>query len=228
MIIGLVGLKGSGKTTAAQHLQKVLPDAQIKSFANPLKESAKILFNLTDDDVYTSEGKQREVFTSIRYQKCALLDGLGTLFGITREDYINNIYVDLVDMSAHDAFFLYIRDCLRFFTNQKLTVRQILQRHGTDAVRNHFGEDFWIERLFADEFTENTIIDDCRFVNEATKIKEEGGKIIGICRPGLIPDEHPSELEMWSEWDKMVDVTITNSDSLEALYAQLEKALEED
>jgi thymidine kinase len=54
MLIGFTGKMGAGKTTAAGMLTP-----NILSFAEPLKKAAKILFLLTDDQLYTTEGKAR-------------------------------------------------------------------------------------------------------------------------------------------------------------------------
>lgn len=67
-----------------------------------------------------------------------------------------------------------------------LTLRDVLQRFGTEAMRNNFGADFWIERWAAEYLPraerENVVVTDCRFPNEAQRIRELGGTIVHIRR----------------------------------------------
>ncbi|MFJ2814388.1 hypothetical protein [Streptomyces sp. NPDC087294] len=76
-------------------------------------------------------------------------------------------------------------------------VRQYLQRLGTEGGRAVLGENVWVDALFRDYETWGpTVITDLRFPNEADAIRERGGLVIAIQRPGqeLIPDaEHVSE-----------------------------------
>ncbi len=60
MIIGLCGKAGSGKDTAAYRIWELNPSVRISSFAASLKRKVKYDFNLTEDDVFTNEGKERE------------------------------------------------------------------------------------------------------------------------------------------------------------------------
>ena len=53
LVVGLLGKAGSGKTTAAKHMEAVY-GAQRVSFAKPLKEMAKIIWEFTDEQVYGS------------------------------------------------------------------------------------------------------------------------------------------------------------------------------
>ena len=50
MLIGISGKMGVGKTTSAQYLSKYYGFIS-KSFANPLRDKAKLLFPFTDDDL---------------------------------------------------------------------------------------------------------------------------------------------------------------------------------
>ncbi|WP_328742138.1 hypothetical protein OG436_14000 [Streptomyces caniferus] len=76
-------------------------------------------------------------------------------------------------------------------------VRQYLQRLGTEGGRSLLGENVWVDALFRDYETWGpTVITDVRFPNEADAIRERGGLVVAIQRPGqeLIPDaEHVSE-----------------------------------
>jgi len=59
MLVGIHGLKGSGKTTIAKYLQEKYHFIE-KPFADPLKEICKVLFLLDDDQLYgTLEQKEQ-------------------------------------------------------------------------------------------------------------------------------------------------------------------------
>lgn len=58
-IIGIAGKAGAGKDTVAKVLVEEFEFIQY-AFARPLKEGMKVMFGLTDYDVYDSEGKEKE------------------------------------------------------------------------------------------------------------------------------------------------------------------------
>lgn len=91
------------------------------------------------------------------------------------------------------------------------TPRDAMQWLGTDVVRHSLGSDFWIRHmgLFRQENPHiRLVIPDVRFPNEADWIKENGGVLIRVVRPGLSTlDTHASEVEQ----DKIeTDLTIYN------------------
>ena len=103
-----------------------------------------------------------------------------------------------------------------------LSIRQILQRFGTECMRNNYGQDFWIKKaqLKIDTMVDNrkVIIPDIRFDNEADFCRENG-ILIHITRPsadGNVGDiDHPSESGISF---KEGDLHIINDGSLENLY----------
>lgn len=56
-IIGLCGFKGSGKSTAADFLCEM--GYEKRALAAPLKEACQTIFHLSDEQLYTSEGKEK-------------------------------------------------------------------------------------------------------------------------------------------------------------------------
>ncbi len=64
IVIGLLGRAGSGKSTAAKYLAEKY-GAKIFSFAKPLKELAKELFDFADAQVYGSQDEKEAV--DLRY-----------------------------------------------------------------------------------------------------------------------------------------------------------------
>ena len=94
---------------------------------------------------------------------------------------------------------------------QPMTVRDFLQKLGTEGLRTGLHENTWVNALMADyeglydmdtdrTTWPNWIITDTRFPNEAQAIKDAGGIVIRIDRPGYTAvNAHPSEtaLDNW-------------------------------
>src|SRR5437763_1841975 len=77
-----------------------------------------------------------------------------------------------------------------------VTPREIMQKYGTEIVRNHFGiiikdigNNFWVRSLvrrYNDvKNTTNVVVCDVRFKNEVDEIHKQGGIIIKIDRPPI-------------------------------------------
>lgn len=102
-------------------------------------------------------------------------------------------------------------------------VRRFLQYLGTDGVRRTFGDDAWVdvwERRIAGH--ENVAVPDCRFTNEASRVRSAGGVVWRVVRDGFEPkSDHPSEVEQASI---AADVIIHNV-SLDRLPDQIAIAL---
>lgn len=79
---------------------------------------------------------------------------------------------------------------------KNMTVREILQWHGTDLRRNQ-NENYWVDVI--EDIYNNTekglIIDDVRFINEAEFVLNNG-KLFRIDIPGLNTGDHRSEIEL--------------------------------
>ena len=117
---------------------------------------------------------------------------------------------------------------------QPMTVRDFLQKLGTDAIRDGLHTNAWVNALMADykkiDYNDdeqpeypNWIITDTRFPNEAQAIKDAGGIVIRVDRPGVKPiNDHPSEvgLDSWK-----FDYKIANVSDLKALTGTVEMIL---
>jgi hypothetical protein len=126
---------------------------------------------------------------------------------------------------------------------QPMTVRDLLQKLGTECMRTGLHENTWVNALMADYQKElrietdhpysehltarypNWIITDVRFPNEAQAIKDKGGIIIRIDRPGVKPiNAHPSETGL-DDWN--FDHKIANVSDLISLKYTMEVILKE-
>lgn len=124
---------------------------------------------------------------------------------------------------------LYEGDREKVLPKWGLSIRQILQRFGTESMRNVFGEDFWLKKAqsqvdnLEDDIT--LIIPDVRFGNEADFCRENG-ILIHVVRPdadGKVGDVgHASEGGIIPEED---DHLIFNEGSLEELYTEVDDVL---
>lgn len=97
-----------------------------------------------------------------------------------------------------------------------MTAREMLQRLGTEAIRDNLHEKAWVNALFADHHQHaKWVITDCRFPNEAQEIKDYGGIIVRVNRTGFGPvNSHPSETAL-DDWD--FDAIIENNGTIEDL-----------
>lgn len=103
-----------------------------------------------------------------------------------------------------------------------LSPRQIMQRFGTEAIRDVFGEDVWIksmaaqiERVRAEGSKRGVVIPDVRFPNEAEAVRAWGGQLWRVVRPDVAAvAEHVSETAL----DRFqFDVTVHNTGTIDDL-----------
>jgi hypothetical protein len=211
MIIGVNGYSGSGKDTIGKLIQIVtcpkIPDGydvlelvtfyhtqhewwleeqsgwEIKKWAGKLKTIASLLTGIPVNKFEDQEFKKTNL-------------GPEWSHSIPGEDWVDGKPV-LVPM----------------------TVRDFLQRLGTEGLRTGLHENTWVNALMTDykmhpeQFNDiangretgdgypNWIITDTRFPNEAQAIKDAGGFIIRVDRPGVSAiNAHPSETGL-DNWD---------------------------
>ena len=97
-------------------------------------------------------------------------------------------------------------------------VRELLQRLGTEVGRELIGDNVWVDatlrRIERDgNLDSNIAITDCRFPNEAQAVKDRGGFVVRVTRPGIeAVNAHPSETSL-DNWP--FDSMYMNSGSLD-------------
>ncbi len=118
-----------------------------------------------------------------------------------------------------------------------MTVRDFLQKLGTDAIRNGLHTNAWVNALMADykkiDYNDdeqpeypNWIITDTRFPNEAQAIKDAGGIVIRVDRAGVKPiNDHPSEVGL-DDWK--FDYKIANVSDLVSLSSTVLNILKQE
>ena len=139
-----------------------------------------------------------------------LKDVCCVLSGCTREDLEN------YDFKENKLVPEYLKPyCLNA---QKPTFRAFLQHFGTDIMRS-FNDNIWIDSTLGNG-SENVIVSDCRFPNEAKAIKDRGGIIIKVVRDSVVAsDKHQSETHID---DIQEDCTLFNNTTLEELAENVE------
>lgn len=209
MIIGLNGFKESGKDTAYQFIEQEFGGDRLvvrRAFADPLKRSVARSLGLLDLD------------TDEAVEFCNKIKETGR---------INVVWDEIGPVSG-----VQIPKALQ------ITGREFLQWFGTEGHRDVFGYNFWVDHALP-EFddmglkestvfgtnpkTDLVIFTDCRFPNEAERVKQNGGVVWEILRPDTASDGHASEVPLPRE---LVDAEIDNVAGLEEFRHEVCYAVE--
>lgn len=86
---------------------------------------------------------------------------------------------------------------------RRANMRTILQRGGTEAGRDVYGVDFWINLSIPENLDHKgklIVITDLRFENEAKRIIQLGGMVVGVYGNESSHDAHGSEALEWLDW----------------------------
>lgn len=188
MIIGISGKMGSGKDTLAKHLQTLDKDSnwQIKKFATGVKKVASLLLNVPISKFEDQDYKQQLLGPEWNYD------------------------VELDRTIIHEGVAKNLKE------HHQMSVREFLQRIGTDAMRCGLHVNTWVNMLMTEykkeknseeEYTHpNWLITDVRFLNEYEAIKKAGGIIIRINRPDMLISNHISETALdGQEFDYVIN-----------------------
>lgn len=109
--------------------------------------------------------------------------------------------------------------------------RRLAQRFGTDVVRNQIGVDTWVDvlrhRLNAHGDKSPVVVPDMRFPNEARLIRECGGVLARIERPGLYQQQAGAHESEQYAMHIMPDYVILNAGDMSNLRQQVDHLLGE-
>jgi hypothetical protein len=107
----------------------------------------------------------------------------------------------------------------------QVTPRYILQKVGTECLRNIYDPDIWVKSVQKKVTNgDNWVVCDVRFPNEAVAILEWGGAVVRVDRPGVGAtggiEKHASEvaMESFDGWDHVLN----NDGTFEDLYRQVD------
>lgn len=221
MIIGINGYAGSGKDTAGiliQYIQANMGKANLEEVTEKYSEHQWWLEEKSGWEIKKWAGKLKQI--------------ANILTGIPLEKFEDQEFKKTNMGPQWDR---------QFFTEGKgwcrrpMLVREFLQFLGTDGLRAGLHENTWVNALMADyeglydidtdrTTWPNWVITDTRFPNEAQAIKDAGGIVIRIDRPGVTAvNAHPSETGL-DDWD--FDYRIANVSDRFALMQTLQTILE--
>ena len=183
MIIGINGKIGSGKDTVGKIIQWL---------TKPELDGQYIGFQTYDDVTL-------ERLSPFKIKKFAgkLKQIASLLTGIPVEKFEDQ---EFKKTNLSDEW-SYLQQSGRSKVWLPMTVRDLLQKLGTEAMREGLHTNVWVNALFADyqpigwepEDVSNWIITDMRFPNELEAVKDRGGITIRVVRQGTILGTHPSE-----------------------------------
>lgn len=193
MLIGIAGRKQSGKDTVASMIQYILVSKE-KSTYDGWKEFKVSTLN---PEMYMKQnGTYIRIIPFAYHLKKCVADILNCP---VKSLYLEAFKVQLIPWLS-------------------ITVRQFLQRLGTEVGRN-IDPDIWI-KAFDHQFgglinLDDLIIPDVRFVNEANYVKDHNGILLQTNR-GSQTDFHQSEVDL-NGYEKF-DHILNNNGTLKELF----------
>jgi hypothetical protein len=107
-----------------------------------------------------------------------------------------------------------------------MTYRELLQKLGTEAMRNGLHNNVWVNALYADYTNQNWIITDMRFPNEFDAVKSRDGITIRVNRTNRW--NKPQDIEHASETaldNHEFDYVINNTGSMSDLILKVREIL---
>lgn len=206
MIIGINGFAGSGKDTVGIIIQYLNCESKVNLTIE------EVLINYKNHEWWLQDASGWEV------KKWAgkLKDVANLLTGIPVKDFEDQ---EFKKTNLGPEWNNYV--------NTPMTVRDFLQKLGTEGLRDGLHVNTWVNALMADYKCvpadqvpggwdcPNWLVTDTRFPNEASAIKDKGGILLKVTRPGVGPiNDHPSETAL-NQWN--FDYEIQNNGSLEDL-----------
>lgn len=204
VVIGIGGEKRAGKSTCASLFTSRYGFKEL-SFAMPLKKACAYGFNISPnyfDDQSLKEKPFANPITIRLYDLMKLTEYLSRYQEIT-----DNMIVNMFDKARN---------------RQITTPRDLMQFVGTELIRTFVDYEFWTKALIKDmQRYDRVVISDVRFSNEREFVRELGGELIRVDRPGSASgDQHASENQLGA--DNEYSFIVLNNGTIEDLHKNLD------
>ena len=117
---------------------------------------------------------------------------------------------------------------------KRMNFRTALQRYGTESHRDTFWPDFWVDVLLPRGVSSevryiqehDVVITDCRFINEAERIKEYGGMVLEVRRPRPSAEIHTlGHISENALPPGTINGIIVNDKDFDLLYTRVDKLM---
>jgi hypothetical protein len=236
-LIGISGKMGHGKDLVAKIIQIAthhphLTDVQIKilvdagypigtkytvvKFANNVKVFASILTGIPIEKFEDQEFKKTILDPKWDYWAINL-----TMNGLHFEsDATSRRFATKEEAETYGQMFLDPGADLTYeVAKVQMTVRDMLQRIGTEAMRDKIHPDSWVNSLLGNYVNQQWIVTDVRFPNEFEAIKNLGGLNVRVIRPMMPDNNHRSETALDSGFT--FNVYLDNSKNIMHLIAEV-------
>lgn len=230
MIISISGKIGSGKDTVGSIIHYLVAEKIYREDDSAIADTLKEGFKLTRDYTQVSNWKTKKFADKLKDIACMMLGCtraqledqefkktvLGPEWGIKRG--LNLLAGPKGKEAKYDEIY------------SPMTVREFLQKLGTDAMRNGLHENVWVNSLMSDYKISNVkpnktysaldlpnwIITDTRFPNELEAVKAKEGITIRVVRPNknynIVTDGHITRKATESEEQQLVHPSETALD----------------
>ena len=209
-IIGISGKIGTGKYTVAKLINIIcknpdFSDATVEHFYH----NGKFISNTWDVKKFAGKLKHiASILTGIPEYKFEDQEFKKALLGPEWGNTSTNTPLNSIEPFKDIEF------------NNLMSVREFLQKLGTEAMRKGLHDNTWVNALFASYYSGSRwIITDVRFENEADAIRSRKGLLIRMVRNNAeVNSDHPSEIGL----DKYeFDVYLINNGTLQDLIPKV-------
>lgn len=239
-LVGLTGLKRSGKDTAAMNLINKHRFVRV-AFADPVKQ---VLADLNPHVTRPSEDQRvSQLFAEIQ----DLEHRIGKAFSANTVAAIRTSHVTMAvrrldpllsgdhrmaDVLARvDGNWDRLKEDSKDIASETAAeIRRLQQIIGTEIGRQMVSDTIWVDTAMDTveklrDRGKSVVISDCRFDNEAQAILDAGGTVVRIDRPSLAGqpvDGHASERGVA---DDLIDEVIVNDGDLHDLHASTDNVI---
>jgi hypothetical protein len=213
-IIGINGKIGSGKDTVGKIIQYLTSKQATSKGSYSYCEEMGLIY-IVDWEIKKFAGKLKEI--------ASLLTGIPVKKFEDQEFKKTNLSDEWSSLQQSGRNKVW----------DHMTVREFLQKLGTEAMREGLHTNVWVNALFADykagdpeydAFYPNWIITDMRFPNEMEAVVAKGGITIRVVRPGTTVGTHPSETSLDGN---IMHYEIINDGTIEDLVERVREILTE-